>query len=902
MTGSRPGATLGAATIAVVWALVCAGAGPAAAAVSGQAAGALLYETSDGTAPVGALPLQKTRVRARLIGVVARVEVQQTFNNPFTEPLEAIYVFPLPHDGAVSEMVIRSGDRTTRARIETRAVARERYARAKRRGSIAAMLEQERPNVFTQTVANIEPGKEVVVRLVYDVPLHYDAGVYEFAYPMVVGPRYVPGKAIGAPPKGAGTAHDTDQVPDASRVTPPVRKPGAHTGHDVTMVVTVNPGVPIQKIWSPTHGVNIHPAKKVSPTAMRVTLPPGERIPDKDFVVRYRLAQKGTVAAFMAQQSGGHGYFSLLVEPPAAPVKTAGKEIVFVVNTSAAMSGEPLALAKRAVRHALKQLAPQDTFRVIRFAGSAASLEAAPQTADARQLRRARTWINGLSAGGPAELIAGLREAFRAGGGARLRVVVLLTAGLVANEAAVLSAIDKGLDARTRLFAIGLGSSPNRYLLERAAAIGRGDALYVLDDESPGRAVARFYDRVRAPVLTDVSIDWNGLGVTDVVPARIPDLFAGQPVRVVGRTTGRARGTIIIRGQRGGEKVSQSVAVRLVPMSVGADSGGGENQTRAGVARGALGRLWARARIAELALAAARGHASGAVAEITRLGLAHGLVTPYTSLVADEERMVTDGGAHKRFVVPVEMPEGISYEAVFETELGTRKEEPARDGRGESGGDRGGEAQNGDGTGQIGQRHGNNGAVGGRNADSSGSTVPTDSVVNDDEDRALAAPEPMMENMAGSTTSETIMLRGLAPGRWSFGVGVGGGLATVSPDSSGGALGLELDAGYHLTPAFALGGELALDLPFADAGKSLYGGLLARASWAGLFHGRLQLSAGAGPGLAGTDPGLSYMGALDIRLPLAVRLAASLRLRAGGLTVLHAPDLHTYTVGVHLSF
>lgn len=900
MTGSRPGATLGAAAIAAAVVLVCAGV-PAAAATGGQAAGALLYESSSGATPVGALPLQKTRVRAHLIGVVARVEVQQTFNNPFTEPLEAVYVFPLPDDGAVSEMVIRSGDRTTRAHIATRTAARQRYAKAKRRGSVAALLEQERPNVFTQTVANIEPGKEVVVRLVYDVPLHYDAGVYEFAYPMVVGPRYVPGKAIGAPPKGVGTAPDTDQVPDASRVTPPVRKPGARTGHDVTMVVTVDPGVPIQKIWSPTHGVEIHRAKKISPTAMRVTLPPGERIPDKDFVVRYRLAQKGMVAAFMAQRSDGQGYFSLLVEPPSAPPKAAGKEVVFVVDTSAAMSGEPLALAKRAVRYALRQLAPQDTFRVIRFAGSAASLEAAPQPANAHQLRRARTWINGLSAGGPDEMLTGLREAFRGSGSARLRVVVLLTAGLVANEAAVLAAIDKGLDARTRLFAVGLGSSPNRYLLERAAAIGRGDALYVLDDESPDHAVKRFYDRVRAPVLTNVSIDWNGLGVSDVVPARIPDLFAGQPVRVVGRMTGRVRGTIVIRGQRGGQKISHSVAVRLVPMSVGADTGGGENQTRAGAGRGALGRLWARARIAELALAAARGHNAGAIGKITKLGLAHGLVTPYTALVADEERVVTSGGAVKRFIVPVEMPEGISYEAVFESGLDAswKREEPARDGRGQAGGDSGGEARNGAER-QHGQSHVGKDAGEG-DMESTGSTRPTSQMDVDDEDRAVAEPERTLQN-APAAAGETISLRGLAPGRWRFGVGVGGGLATVAPDSTAANLGLELDANYHLTPAFGLGSELALDLPLGGDGESVYGGLLARASWAALFGGRLQLSGGVGPGLAGSDLGLSYMGALDLRLPLAVRLAASLRLRAGGLAILHAPDLHTYTLGVHLSF
>ena len=800
-------------------------------------------------------------------------------------------------------MVIRSGDRTTRAHIATRAAARERYARARRRGAIAALLEQERPNVFTQTVANIEPGKEVVVRLVYDVPLHYDAGVYEFAYPMVVGPRYVPGKAIGAPPKGVGTAKDTDQVPDASRVTPPVRKPGARTGHDVTMVVTVDPGVPIQKLWSPTHVVEIHRAKKVSPTAMRVTLPPGERIPDKDFVVRYRLAQKRMVAALMAQQSDGQGYFSLLVEPPSATPQGTGKEIVFVVDTSAAMSGEPLALAKRAVRYALKQLAPQDTFRVIRFAGGAASLEAAPQPADPRQLRRARTWINGLSASGPGELLAGLREAFRGSGSARLRVVVLLTAGLVANEAAVLAAIDKGLDARTRLFAVGLGSSPNRYLLERAAAVGRGDALYVLDDESPDHAVKRFYDRVRAPVLTNVSIDWNGLGVRDVVPARIPDLFAGQPVRVVGRMNGRVRGTIVIRGQRGGKKVSHSVAVRLVPMSVGADTGAGDNQTRAGAGRGALGRLWARARIAELALAAVRGHNAGAVSEITRLGLAHGLVTPYTALVADEARVVAGGGAVKRFVVPVEMPEGISYEAVFESgvDASWKREEPARDGRGESGGDSGGTTRNGAGNGQVGQTQTGK-DVRERGLETSGSNRPTSQIETDDEDRAVASPEPALQGSPASATGETLTLRELAPGRWRFGVGVGGGLATIAPDTTAGNLGLELYANYHLTPAFALGSELALDLPLGGGGESFYGGLLGRASWAGLFGGQLQLSGGVGPGLAGSDLGLSYMGALDLRLPLAVRLAASLRLRAGGLSILHAPDLHTYTLGVHVSF
>jgi Ca-activated chloride channel family protein len=232
--------------------------------------------------PSGLCPLKHTEVDAKITGFLARVTVTQEFTNPFEEKIEAVYTFPLPQDSAVDDMTIIVGDRTIKGKIKPREEARAIYDAAREAGYVAALLDQERPNIFTQSVANIEPGKGVKVTISYVETLKYDEGTYEFAFPMVVGPRYMPGSPTGK--AAGGWSPDTDQVPDASRISPPVTPKGTRAGHDISVNVSIDAGVPIQDLQSRLHDVAV---EKLGAGQARLHLTKKSVIPNKDFVLNY---------------------------------------------------------------------------------------------------------------------------------------------------------------------------------------------------------------------------------------------------------------------------------------------------------------------------------------------------------------------------------------------------------------------------------------------------------------------------------------------------------------------------------------------------------------------------------------------------------------------------------------
>lgn len=861
-----------------------------AAAVSVAPTQGSMYVTSGDLDPLRELVLTRTEVKARVIGFVGQVEVKQTFNNPFSETLEAVYVFPLPDRAAVSDMSIQIGERWVHGLIKRRAEAEAMYAKARREGRTAAVLEQERPNVFTQAVTNIEPGAAVVVSIVYDVELGYDHGDYEFVYPMVVGPRHVPGTALPRPPSGAGRAPDTDRVPDGSRITPPVRAPGSRAGHDVTMEVVIDPGMKVDKIWSPTHAIDVDQSAGPSSTAFKVSLPKESRIPNKDFVVRYRLARAGPATAVLVEPELGKrgGYFAMLFEPPAiaAAADITPKDLVFVVDTSASMSGEPIALVKRAMREALKQLGPADTFQIVRFSDGTAAFGAPGLTNTPANVRRGMSYLNGIRADGATETLAGLRAAL-AGKGApgRLRIVCLMTDGFTGDEAGILTDVARTIGSHTRLFAFGIGSSPNRYLLDRLAGIGRGAAHYALLDEDPAERVAAFYRHLQAPVLTDLEIDWRGLEVEHVSPAVLPDVFAGQPVRVVGHFTRDSRREIVVKGRRGGKSVSYRVAVTLVPRverepERGATSQGSATRTRTSADGSALARLWARARIAELMSEQRRGERPAIVAEVTRLALGHGLISKYTSFVAVEDRVVDHQGKRRTVQVPVEMPEGVSYEGAIVGERTGLESEGVLDVV----------APPPDPTSTHRSKVDHRGQQGGASA--AEPSRPEERYARDDDSDAVLTSAP------GSLAMESLAR---TPGRWRAGLGIGAGIAAIG-DDAGAAARLDLGLEYVLTPALAVGAELGFALPLFDTDDTLFSNLLFELSYARLLRGLLEVSGGVGGGVpSGGGLGLSYMGSADLHVPSG-RTDVSLRLRLDGQVLGEDPNLQSYTLGVRLRF
>src|SRR5262245_54549905 len=624
--------------------------------------GALQVMGSDGQ-PRAECPLKHTDVKAEVSGQLARVTVTQEFHNPFKKKIEAVYAFPLPQSAAVDDMTMIVGDRTVKGKIKRREEAQAIYEAAREAGQTAGLLDQERPNIFTQSVANIAPGAEVKITISYIEFLKYEAGTYEFVFPMVVGPRYIPGQPTGK--QGGGWAPDTNKVPDGSRITPQVAPQATRAGHDISIQVNLDTGVPIDGLKSTLHEVDV--ARTDNRRAL-VRLKDQATIPNKDFILKFDVAGKKISDAVMTHRGAQGGLFTLILQPPerVTAADVTPKELVFVLDTSGSMSGFPIDKAKETMKLALDNLYPEDTFNLITFSGDTHILFPRPVPATRENLLRAQSFLASRQGSGGTEMMKAIRAALEPSDKQdHVRIVCFMTDGYVGNDMEVISEIQKHPNAR--VFAFGIGSSVNRFLLDKMAEHGRGEVEYVTLEDDGSAAARRFHERVRNPLLTDIEIDWADLPVADVYPKRIPDLFSAKPLILTGRYTSAARGVIRLRGNLAGQNFVKEIPVDLP-----------ESQTE----HDSLATLWARTRIDDLMSQDYAGIQNADpqldVREaITQLGLEYRLMTQFTSFVAVEEMTVTDGGQPRRIDVPVEMPEGVSREGVFGAEE-TALRDPAR--------------------------------------------------------------------------------------------------------------------------------------------------------------------------------------------------------------------------------
>jgi Ca-activated chloride channel family protein len=601
--------------------------------------------------PVQPFPLKHTDVKIEVSGFLARARVTQQFENPFTDKIEAVYTFPLPQRAAVDEMTLTVGNRVVKAKIKKREDARAIYDAARAAGHRAGLLDQERPNIFSQSVANIMPGDQITVTISYVETLKYEAGFYELVFPTVVGPRYIPGTPTGK--QSGGWAPDTDRVPDASRITPPVAPPGTRAGHDISIEVVLDAGLPLQTIRSKTHEVTID--RSASERAV-VRLKNQATIPNKDFILRYEVAGGKIQDSILTHRNGNDGFFTFILQPPdrVTPAEVAPKELVFVLDTSGSMSGFPIEKAKETMTLALEGLNPSDTFNLITFAGDTHILFPEPVPATKENLRKAQAFLASRSGSGGTEMMKAIRAALDPSDSQEhIRIVCFMTDGYVGNEMEIIGEVHRHPNAR--VFSFGIGGSVNRFLLEKMAEQGRGEVEYVGLNDDGSAAARRFHERVRSPLLTDISVDWGELQVTDVYPQRLQDLFSAKPVVVTGRYTTPGKSTIKLHGKQAGRPVTREIRVELP-----------EKQFQHDV----LATLWARTRIEDLMAQDFTGiHRGAPKAEvrlaITQLGLDYRLMTQYTSFVAVEEMTITDGGQARRIDVPVEIPEGVRYESIF---------------------------------------------------------------------------------------------------------------------------------------------------------------------------------------------------------------------------------------------
>ncbi len=584
----------------------------------------------------GRFPLKSTDVRADISGVIANVTVAQVYENQGTQPINARYIFPASTHAAVHGMTMKIGNRIIHARVKEKEAAKKTFETAKKQGKSASLLEQKRPNVFSMNVANIMPGDTVEIQLQYTELLVPTDGTYEFVYPTVVGPRYSN--------QAEATAPESDKWvknPYLMKDTP------ISTGFDIH--VSLSAGMPIQDVRCRTHDTVVDWKGE---DRADIRLANKENFGgDRDYILTYRLTGEKIQSGLMLTKGDDENFFLLMVEPPerVRPEDIPAREYIFVVDVSGSMNGFPLNTAKKLLADLIGGLSPRDSFNVILFAGGSKIMADSSLPATPANIEKAMALIDREQGGGGTELYRALNRAMslpREEG--RSRTVAIVTDGYIDAERDVFSLIQENLN-QTNVFAFGIGSSVNRYLIEGMAKAGQGEPFVVTDPDTAAQTASAFRDYISAPVLTGASVRFDGFDAYDVEPSSIPDLFAKRPVIVTGKWRGTAESRVTLTGTGGQGIYRQTFDVsRIEP----------DEQNPA------LRYLWARTRIARLSDYHIGRPDPDRKGEITNLGLTYNLLTAYTSFVAVSEEIRNPGGKAKDLKQPLPLPKGVSDLAV----------------------------------------------------------------------------------------------------------------------------------------------------------------------------------------------------------------------------------------------
>lgn len=582
------------------------------------------------------LPLKDTHVQMDVSGVIADVKVTQTYRNEGSRPINARYVFPASTRAAVYAMRMKIGDQVVVAKIKEREKARQEFEQAKQEGKSASLLEQNRPNVFSMSLANVMPGDQIEVELRYTELLVPTDGVYEVVYPTVVGPRYSSQPEAAAPPEDRW-------------VKSPYLKQGTAPTSTLQISARIAAGVPIRDLNCTSH--QIVPQWQ-SPAMAQVRLDKAsQQQGDRDFILRYRLTGDQIASGLMLYRGEEENFFLYMAQPPqrVATTDIPTREYIFVVDISGSMNGFPLNTAKGLLRELIGQLRPSDLFNVVLFAGDASTLAPKSLPAEQQNIANAIRLIEKQPGGGGTELLAAVKQAMSLPQTAKVaRSIVLITDGYISGEKGVFDYIRGNLN-QANVFSFGIGTSVNRYLIEGVAKAGMGEPFIVTQEAEAPAIAAKFRAYIQTPVLTDIHFRASGFDTYDVHSAQPPDLFAQRPVIVFGKWRGSASGAIELRGK----------------------TGQGDFQTRVDVAgvqpdeaNRALRYLWARSSIAELSDYGASEIEADRVSQITSLGLKYNLLTQYTSFIAVRELVRNPQGAAEDVDQPLPLPDGVSNLAV----------------------------------------------------------------------------------------------------------------------------------------------------------------------------------------------------------------------------------------------
>ena len=615
---------------------------------SAQSEGGLVLRPAASGGVATEIPAMRlgTDIVANVSGQTARVTVTQAFRNTSDQWMEATYLYPLPEDGAVDTLKMVVGDRIFDGKIKPREEAREMYEEALENGQKAGLVEQHRPNMFQNSIANIGPGETVLVQIEFQAPIRQVAGDYSLRMPLVVGPRYLAGGegAGGTMTRAAALAGADDLVAPTADPEMVARVGGGL--NPVSITVNLDPGFTAEAISSPYHRVNV----AGSGEKRTITLADGAVPANRDFELRWSAAGDAPALGLFKQRNGELDYVMATVTPPSVersrPVPP--REMIFVIDNSGSMAGESMPAAKRSLLYALGTLRPQDRFNIIRFDDTMTVLFGSAVAASTRNLDEARRFTNSLDANGGTEMLPALEAALRdTSGDERVRQVIFLTDGSLSNEAEMMEEIQRNR-GKSRVFMVGIGSAPNNFLMRRMAEAGRGTFTNVgMGDEAESQ-MQRLLDRLAQPVATNLTASVEG-GNIDFAPRDLPDLYAGEPLVLLGRTRHLA-GTLTVSGLIDGQRWSQQVDLTQATAS------------------DVVAKLWASRRIAEVEAERYSGQMDYERADksIEELGMAFPLVTSRTSLIAiDETPSRPDGAPLKREELPLLLPAGWDFDHLF---------------------------------------------------------------------------------------------------------------------------------------------------------------------------------------------------------------------------------------------
>ena len=589
----------------------------------------------------GLLPLTAMDVDARVAGVIASIELAQTFVNTTGVAIEATYIFPMPDRAAVHRFRMEVAGRVIEGVVDERGAAREQYDQAIAAGHRAAITEEERAGVFTLRVGNLMPGETATVRLSLVGPLPVDDGEVTLRFPLVVAPRYMPGTGLPGDAAGLGTAVDTNLVPDASRISPPVLLPGCPNP------VRLGIRVAIEDAHARDFASSLHAITTANRT---IEVQPGARL-DRDFILRWRVdgAELASSLVCADDADGRAGSFMLTLVPPSTTSLAAKpRDVVFVIDRSGSMDGWKMVAARRAAARMIDTLTSRDRFCAIAFDNAVELLpEANLVSATDRNRFRAVEALSKVDARGGTELAAPLHRALAllgAGYDDRERVVVLVTDGQVGNEDHILRELAP-IMRNVRMFTLGIDQAVNAAFLRRLAGAGGGLCELVESEDRLDAVMAKVHRRIGTPIATDLALRAIGLDVEGdtIAPKKLPDVYAGAPVVLLGRYRGAApaKAAFEVDGTSFGDAFHMTIART------------GEPRPSAW-----LGASWARARIRDLEDRYAAGSRE-LEAEIVKVSKQFGVLSRFTAYLAiDRNAVVNPGGQIRQVVQRVEKPAG----------------------------------------------------------------------------------------------------------------------------------------------------------------------------------------------------------------------------------------------------